>query len=336
MVSSPSEALRMATEVDHWKQLAEFSRYEIMAGGPDPHMRVVGHMSGPCSWEERVWRAGCYVGVYNVPSAEAIWREWPLGGGTQHLEDWLRENWEGIELRRERKKPLNNSPVKLAQFLRSYAQWANSITLSMFDQSPEENYEAIWGDARKHVVFLGRYSCFKLLEFLTRYCKFPLRLPDIRPIGGDYPRRTLDVLFPEYNGGLARGNDPETLRSVAEAVDRAIERLRQTAHLELNYYTFEVLLCDYRQSWEGKRQYPGRSQDSELDYAKSIALWWNYKTGMYAARREIFPQWALGEFQGWQGVRRELGHVLRNHNYTWSDSKFNYLQTTDLSEPVPR
>lgn len=328
-------------EVDHWKQLATFARYEILAGGPDPHMRLVGHMSRGCSWEERVWRAGCYIGVYNVPSAEAIWQSWPWSRVREEpnlLGSWLREHWAGIALRRERKKPLTNSPEKLAQFLRDYAFWASyGLEAETFSKG-KELYEIIWEDARKQVKYLGRYSCFKLLEFLTRYCEIPMEMPDIRPIGGDFPRRTLDVLYPEYRGGLGKGNDPETLRFVAQAVNGAIERLAREENLELGYYTFEVMLCDYRQSWEGKRQYPGRSQDSELDYRKAISDHWGEgdRTEMFAVRREIFPHWALGEIQGWSGVRKELGHVLREQGYTWSDSLFDYARTTDLSQPISK
>ena len=331
-------------KVDHWKQLAEFSRYELLAGGPDPHMKLVGHMGKDCSWEERVWRAGCYIGVYNVPSAEAIWQNWSWSRMKEEparLESWLREHWEGIALRRERKKPLTNSPVKLAQFLRDYASWCTAgLEAVTFTRGPDL-YEVIWEDSREQVKYLGRYSCFKLLECLTRYCEIPMNLPDIRPVGGDFPRRTLDVLYPEYNGGLGKGNSPETLRIVAQAVDRAIERLAREEDLELDYYTFEVMLCDYRQSWEGKRQYPGRSQDSELDYHTSIVSHWAREahdpgTEMFAARREIFPPWALGEIQGWSGVRKELGHVLREQGYTWSDSLFAYTQTADLSKPVSK
>ena len=85
---------------------AQHIEYDLAAGGPDPHMRCTGHMVRDVSWEEKVWRIGCYVGVYNVPSAEVIWQHWPwkrVINDPEGLASWIAENWKGLNFRRERR-----------------------------------------------------------------------------------------------------------------------------------------------------------------------------------------------------------------------------------------
>ena len=322
----------------HWRFFAEFCKYETMAGGPDPHMRLVGHMSRNCSPEEKIWRAGCYVGVYNVPTAEALWKHWPWPSVPERgtvLEDWLQQNWKGIAFRRERR--CVRSPIKLAKFLRSYAEFASNMLPAILILEGRELYEEMWKTSQKMVYGLGRYSGFKLLEFYNRYCEdISLPMPDIRPADAWSPRRALALLWPERAEGLLEGEDETTLQRVTQTVEDSLKRMDEEFDIQLDNYCFEVFLCDYRQSFEGKRQYPGRSQDSELDYHNKISPWWGKETEMFKARRELFPHEPLGEIQGWNGVRKELGRVLREQGYTWTDFRYNYLLTRDLSQPFPR
>ena len=80
----------------HWRAFVDFCRHETWAGGPDPHMAVVGRMIEGEPLAERVWRMGCYLSVFNVPTAEVIWRRWSRVDALNDragLESWLREHW---------------------------------------------------------------------------------------------------------------------------------------------------------------------------------------------------------------------------------------------------
>ena len=61
---------------NHLEKFEEFCHYETLYGGPDPHMSAALYMSYDAPDEEKLWRIHCYVGLYNVPSAEAVWRVW--------------------------------------------------------------------------------------------------------------------------------------------------------------------------------------------------------------------------------------------------------------------
>lgn len=315
----------------HFKFLREFAEFEIAAGGPDPHMRICGWLSQDAEQVERTWLAGLYVGFYNAPTAEVVWNEWPWARVKQQGPPsgaWLAEHWRGLSFRRERRAV--RTVVKMTRYLKDYADWMESRIEGKAFTSYEELWESV-GD----IYGLGRYAAFKLLEFFWRYCDSPWKLPDIRPSGGWSPRMTLALLYPEHEEALNGGDKAANIKVVNSVAADAINSLSDIFHDD--YYIFEVMLCDYRQSFEGKRQYPGRSQDSELEYyAKITPHWPSFKSRMFEARKSLFPPQVLGELQGWAGVRKELGKVLSEHGYTWSDFRYDYLQSQDLSRPVKR
>lgn len=299
----------------------------MTAGGPDPHMKICGWLIKDAEAQAKFRMAGCYVGVYNVPTAELLWNWDSLN--FQRLQD----NWRGIATRRERRTV--RTPSKLYRFFKEYDEWMTTALPVLFEQ--KAGYEA-WWDSILGVTYMGRYVAFKILEFFRRYCGIDwLEMPDIRPRGGWSPRATLALFYPADAEALNGKDSKENIKTVNAVADITHKRLADEGQ-SMDLYNMEVLLCDYRQSWEGQRQYPGRSHDSELDYYEKLRSYWgeSYQTRMLEARQVLFPDQCLGELQGWNGVRKELGTVLRQHNYTWSDLKFDYSNTADLAVPVRR
>jgi len=336
------ETVDKLTSKQHWENFIDFCKYDMLSGGPDAHMTLAGYMSTGLPLQERIWHAGVYAGVYNVPTAELLWTMFPhkkmMKISHSELTDWLTYNWSGIATRRERK--CVRIPSNLAFYLKNFAEWAVTLKDSKFyDESegtPESRYEELWEHSQKSVKFLGRYSGFKFLEFATRYCDLPIRLPDIRPSGGWSPRSMLSILYPKYKDILLAEKDtPDILFDVNTIADVALSRLKD-AGLDMDMFKMEVFLCDYKQCYFGKRQYPGRSQDSEIAYYKKLNDYWDFDFQMLKARAEIFPHWALGEISGWDHVREELGKVLYDYGYMWSDSLYDYKNTADLSAPTSK
>jgi hypothetical protein len=327
---------------EHWQNMLDFAELDMMSGGPDAHMVVSGHICRNESLIERLWYAGCYVNVYNAPTAEILFNQWSLYDvldvSVEELTAWLTANWQNITTRRERKSV--RIPHNMATFFKTYAEFVVSLPYSCYydttHKTAELRYEDFWEESQRRVKYLGRYSGFKLAEFITRYCDMPIQLPDIRPRGGWSPRGMLAILYPEYKAGLEGDDKPATLQLVNEIAADAYAIARKRIP-ELSMYEFEVFLCDYKQAYFGRRQYPGRSQDSELQYLRKIEdKWPNYQFKLLQARAEIFPHWALGEISGWSIVREELGTCLYEHGYLWSDCYFEYTKTTDLKAPILR
>lgn len=305
-----------------WTRFREFIEFEKAVGGPDPHMAMVIHMSQRESTPEAAWRAGCYIGAYNVPAAQLIWQAWPWPtiavAPQEHVVDWCRSVWP-IPTRRERRSV--RTPEQMGRFLWEYGQWVSSILAHFPD-----DYEAAW-EAADAVYTLGRYVRIKLLEFYRRIGVTDVAMPDVRPRGGWSPREGLALLFPEYGDALGRDDAPERLRLTNTLAAVAKD---QTG---LDYFELQVFLCEFKASWSSHRQYPGRSHDSELDYFRRIP---DADPSFLTTRREMFPVRSLGELAGWDGPRKDLGHVLADYGYTWSDLRYNYLASKDdLSKPVP-
>lgn len=331
------EAQQIAASDRHWDFFAQFCHWEMAAGGPDPHMVLAGYLTKGLPFAEQLWRAGCYVGVYNVPSAEAIWRDWPWPKVLEKpIEPWLRENWKGLRTRRERR--CVRTPEKMARFFNEYAQWIadGPMQRHAWGENPRANFDWLWNEA-DDVAYLGRYVRFKIFEFYKRYLNVPLDMPDIRPDGGWSPRLMLAILRPEHAALLLGEDSPEAFAGINAVAEETRQQMCKAYDLKMDTYIFEVMLCDYRQCYFGKRQYPGRSQDSELEYAHSISSYWGNKpTQIWDSRAEIFPHEVLGEHSGWNHVRKELGAVLRDYRYMWTDLKYDYIRTEDLARPWER
>ena len=344
IVAIPTQTRSSISAEQHWDQFAQFALWEKAAGGPDPHMSLAGALSEPESLEERRWRIGLYVGFYNVPSAEVAWVHWPFlrvrSEGIEAMTDWIGLNWKGFSFRRERRAVRTSR--KMAEYLGSYWTWMvelSKILRSNEELSQEALYDLLWVSTNDNLRYAGRYACFKLLEALKRYGEVPAELPDIRPIGADSPRYTLAWLYPNDAVPLLGGNSKYELKVVERCVRQGIEELKTRVGVSADFYSFEVYLCDYRQSWEGKRQYPGRSQDSELDYHRKIAAYWGsqYKTRMWTMREQIFPYECLGEQMGWTGVRKPLGLLLSQTGITWSDLIYDWPKSAgDPMKPIKR
>lgn len=323
----------------HWKHFAEFCKWELASGGPDPQIPLVAKLSEGQSWNERVWRVGCYISVYNVPFAETIWENLPwtkVKNNPTIIGTWLHENWDKIVTRVERKTV--RRPEWMYEYLESYWKFIRkelkpAIVHCQY-MYPEERYLYFWDMTIKNIKRYGRYVALKTLESYNLFCSIPMKAPDIRPKDGWSPRITLGVLYPEY-ADLLNDNDNKDIEVVNAIVSDLQKVLQHKYNISVNLFQLQVMLCEYRESYHSKKQYPGRSLDSELGYwYKREKLWGkqSYSNNMMIARQKIFPLYHLGELRGWEGTRKECGKVLADYGYTWTDMLYDYQLSKDRME----
>lgn len=322
----------------HFQHFKEFCKLETELKGPDPQLETTYAMCllDNVDTMEMVWRAGLVVGVWNVPTAEQIWHDWPLERALREPEKistWLANNWKGIFRRRERR--CVNTVPKMTEYLQQLAQWVPKYA------SYEPDYEVYWKAVQNEVKFMGRYVALKYLEFLGQYCHIPISCPDIRAEGGWSPVRTLGFFY--TNPLLAQDirTAPSKHVAIATAEEYAATTLKRLhlAGIKINFFQLQVMLCEYRTCFEHAHQYPGRSLDEELEFSTKVNGYWSLAkdtTLLYRARLDAFPNVALGEFNGWNQIRKELGGTLRDHGYLWTDLRYDYQATTDLGEPAKR
>jgi len=289
---------------------------------------------------EQVWRVGCYGGVYNTGGALALWtsldRNMVRAMSTEDLTAWLTKHWDGIPFRRERRAV--RTPQKLARYLRSYAtvsrDWPDRDW--WLGAASPANYEAAWADVLQ-VYGVGRYIAIRMLELFSRFGAGTASY-DIRSRDAWSPRRTLTLLWPQHTQTLARDNTRVGNAATESIANTTLRMVREEYGVELSHYELQVMTCEYRQSMEARRQYPGRSIDSEHRYLTEITPHWGAEVAApgWAIRQELFPHVSLGELNGWTGAREELGPVVATHGYTWSDILYDYGATRDLRQPVLR
>ena len=316
--------------------LLSFAERDDITGGPDTHMSMAAHRASDDDQAAALWTLGTYVSVYTVAGGYQIEKAWPLQAvsyGTQEaLEDWLRGHWQGIPIRRERRAV--RTPKKLSRMLTDYAEWIklSASDLLHIDVTPKQRYVMIWESLTAQVWGLGRYSLLKLCESMIRADIVKMEMPDIRPIGGDSPRTMLHALFPD---APITGNGTDSIRRVNYWVQALRNRARKDFGFEFSMYTAEVYLCEFLQCMK-RNQYPGRALDSEMTHAMAAEAYWGPWPAFWEMRKELFPHWALGELNGWQGRRKELGDCLLVSRYMWSDARYDYKAMTDVSEPVAK
>lgn len=310
--------------------MAEFARWEMAAGGPDYHLSLAAEMSREVPLEERIWRGGCYMAVYNAPYGEVIWRAWPLDRVRREgegLEPWLRENFPRIAIHRHRRTV--KRPEWMHQYLTGYLDLCNQ-----FEELVEKPFEEVWG-AVNNVPRVGRYAAIKLVEYLNRCCGLNSPILDIRPKNGHSPRKTLAALWGEP-GVAEDDNSLEALARVNHLVGETLSYFQGEHGVTLDMFQMQVFLCEYWQSSRGK-QYPGKSVDSELAYAIKAEAAWGHKSETWETRKRLSPLVQLGEHQGWDGPRKALEGTLKDHGYTWSDQVYDWgASTSDLANPVRR
>ena len=324
----------------HLEKFTDFARKVRDISGATPHLRMVGHSVMPTDddFEGVAWRGGLYAATYNYPVAEVIWQHWSLAEVLRNAEmfyQWIEQHWAGLPLRKERKAV--NSPRRLADCIFSYAQWVNSGRLNeMYRASyrSTEPYQAAW-DVFQEVKYMGRYISIRYLEYMRRYASLPARMPDARCKGGDHPREGLFLLYPDMPH-LISGDTVEAVAASELTFIDALAAVKKRG-LELDHYSLQSLICEYKQAWHG-HQYPVQALDSELGYYHKVFSHFGEEyrkaSQFFQIRKALFPEKALGEVQGWIGKRKVLGRVLPDYEYNWSDLEFSYLATEDFAKPV--
>jgi hypothetical protein len=329
------------TPDEHFVHLAEFIKGVELAGGTTPHVSMtVESMTRLDDPLEKLWFAGCYALTYNWPAAERIFLEirpqWEWK--TDDWARWLERHWDGIPLRKERKAVYRK--WAFAESAVSYVVFARKL-LSL--ESWPETYHAAFNYFNANTRFMGRYIAIRWLEVMRR--AFPEQcaswvMPSILSDGGQHPRKALALIYPQWGQWLLGGNTPGELKIADAAADQCLLDLKIAYDLETNFYELQSLLCEYKQSALGRKQYPGKSIDTEMDYFHKVEAHWGERgSSFWDVRERCFPAWSLGEEQGWSGVRPELGSVLADYGYVWSDAIYDYEQTRgygDFSAPVSR
>lgn len=321
--------------LDHKENFLEFSQLHLLSGCPDPHLKLAVHVARQHEDPyERAWFIGCYIGPYEVNTADAIFQGndiWLTRKDPSGLRDWIAINWGKFSIRRERRAARTVS--KMSECMLSYA----NFVVDTLPELVEADYDTVWKTADKQLRYFGRYALIKVLEGLHRSGLLRNPVPDIRPVGGWSPRETLALIYPQHTEVFkSTSNKPAALELIQENVLELKVELEKVAGQSLTMYEMEVLLCNYRQY---PKHHPGWPLDSDLQYYHTFIRNWGYEPvfDFKTARMSLFSNSVLGEVSGWEGPRVGLGETYVNFGYHWSDVLYDFnASKDDLSKPVRR
>ena len=320
-----------------WRGFFEFAKRTRLTGAPDTHMVMVANEYKELKQDAALWSIGQYVGVYTVPAALEFNSAWPIQRyqtSKDELFPWLVDNFKGLSMRRERRA--TRTPKKMKWYLDSWYEWitCSGLTLANADISPKRRYVLMWDSIMEMVWGAGRYGTLKLLETMRRAGAAELETPDIRPVDATTPRQMLNMLYPQ---APPKGNTPADIAIVNTYALKLSAELREQG-LPWDMYHTEVFLCEFLQAMKGG-QYPGLSLDSEVNHYEKVYK--HFPEGkvskrFWVLRKELFPEWTLGELNGWSGTRDELRRCWPEFDYTWSDSIYDYHSTKDVASPITK
>lgn len=291
--------------MSQWDKFAYFVKSELRAGGPDPQLDLLLHMGQKADAIETMWLIGCYGAHHCVPSAYAVWRGWrPHEVHDPKFEQWLADHWGFLPVRPEMRS--HRMVHKRARCLRDFADYALGESWRR-----SENFDTLWAESTKSVLYYGRYMAIKVLEFMHRSIRPDARSYNIQAAQAWSPRITLAQLFPEHELRLTdrKDNSQTTVGIAEELANLTIERLR-SYDVRLSHFQLQVLLCEYREACEGTF-YPGAGHDEELTYAAQVGRGF-LTDDLFHSRAALFLPEFLGEIGGWDGIRKSQYQVWKD------------------------
>ncbi len=302
----------------------EFARLKLALDGSDAYIMGAVEQARTRK-EDPYWAAGVFTTFYAPPSHESFMNVWSMHdvlNFTDEVQAWTIANWEDLPVSGARHTN-RMGPHKCVETLVGYAKW---LTKAGPETLGGNDFPLVFKRFIKNVPNHGRYTGLKLYETLRRLgAPFPT-VTDIRPSGGRVPRRALNMIY----GHNHKLDDAEHL---AEA-----NQLAHALALEIptTWFNVEMLLCNFTKAVKGS-YYPGHALDRELERAVVCADFNPIATASLSrVRKKLYSDSCLGEFNGWSGVRKELGRCLPDHGYLWSDILYDYGATTDLAHPAPQ
>lgn len=139
----------------------------------------------------------------------------------------------------------------------------------------------------------GRWAAYKTAEMLQKVCDLPVVAADAGHRYSSGPRKGLEILHP----GLPAGQSPEVVAHLDFLTEMLADQLGEPDIAQV-----ETSLCDFNSLVHG-RYYLGHDIDS-MQHA-FLKLGDRLPSEAWAARDAVFERQFLGEFNGWDGVRKD-------------------------------
>ncbi|HSV39806.1 MAG TPA: hypothetical protein VLI04_13700 [Nocardioidaceae bacterium] len=275
-----------------------FARWHVESGDVDPVYPVMEHLIGPTldlDWDERISFVLLYVAYYDIASALRAWTEgWRIDGD---LTDEQLRYRTGTERRAHRDVRQFRRHIESMQAMVSHFGGPDEF-LSLPDDDPRMRWR-VFQDRLSLIHGNGRWAGYKTGEILDTVLGHNCPPPDAGHAYSSGPRKGLVDLVPA--SARWTGNDPATIRQLDQLTNWLVDRWK------IPVAQVETVLCDWHSTVNG-HYYVGHDIDLMQEQVSRVSA--DVRNLIMEARAAVFDHRWLGEFGGWDGVRKPLNRLF--------------------------
>ena len=294
--------------------------------------------------DQKFWLAYLYSACYSAPTAFYMLMNLPRVQDLtpQSASLWWLKHKSKLLFETDRIYVKNND--HLPAMLMSYKAFAGDSDGAAFDallqSSPEESYRYIYKHLDDCLFYFSRYSLFMYLETIYNLTGFPIWADGINLKEALSTRNGLCFLLGLDSWVRHKKDHTENLNDEQYAyLQRELEKLYKELitkfpSIPTTYWNLETSLCAYKKLFF-KTRYVGYYIDRQLqelikmqELAPLGADW----SLLWRFRREHFDPRALGELNGWNGIRKERMDYFMN---TGRFFEYDDLPSKDYRDELP-
>jgi hypothetical protein len=302
------------------KRWSDYKQYHIdmtQIGDCDPAYPALEYVANrfELNLEQRYWLAFLYATCYCSPTVYYMYNEFPdyENVDARRLQNWWLKNKHKTIFQTDRLK-VKSFDMLLSMFIDYRERIGESQQLSFEKRivdNPIESYNNLYKFASTF-YYMGRFTLFIYLECLKFLTKLPIEINSLELEEAESSRNGLcyavgrDDLVVRKNNLKLTKTDYTFLQ---EKLDILVGELKnEYPSANVSYWSVETSLCSYKKMY-WRTRYLGYYIDRlmveilEMQNRVTDGVDW---TVMWDFRKEHFPKEWLGEYSGWQGIRRGL------------------------------
>ena len=182
---------------------------------------------------------------------------------------------------------------------------------SLLVSDPQESYDNIYKFAN-NFHYMGRFTLFIYLECMKFLTKIPIEINNLELREAESSRNGLCYAIARDDLVVHKGNKkltPEDFELLQDHLHNLVLELSiQNPDKNISYWSVETSLCSYKKMYWKTRYlgyYIDRLMVEILKIEKLVTEGVDWSV-MWDFRKEYFPKEWLGEFNGWDGIRKPL------------------------------
>lgn len=300
-----------------WGDYKQYHLNMVKIGDCDPAYPALEYVANrfELNIEQRYWLAFLFATCYCSPTVYYIYNEFPdyENVDDRRLQKWWDANKSKTVFQTDRLKVKSFNEF-LPMFI-SYNKIVGHSQQKTFEnlivKDPQQSYDNIYNFAN-NFHYMGRFTLFIYLECMKYLTKIPIEITNLELKEAESSRNGLcyavardDLVVHKNNKKLTK----EDFGILEEHLHNLVSELKtQNPDENISYWSVETSLCSYKKMYWNTRYlgyYIDRLMVEILKIEKLVTEGVDWSV-MWDFRKEYFPKEWLGEFNNWNGIRKQL------------------------------